>query len=278
MNKSGIHFHAQVVRSSPNEQLFTPPKISRRLLALFGGYSEKYLRRHFHSVRLLANSAPPVCEGLPLIIYLNHSSWWDPLVCLLLARRFFPKRNSYGPMDARALRRYQFFRRLGFFGVEAGSVAGAKDFLEAAEAILQAEDSALWITPQGRFVDFHARPVRLERGISHLTRHAARAAFVPLAVQYSFWEERLPEVLVAFGEPVIFQPNQSLRIGETTRLFESALESVQDHLATAAQRRRGEDWRPLLEGAAGTSIFYDLWRRARARLRGEHFRSAHSEK
>ncbi len=253
------------------------PRISKPLLRFFAKYSRAYLRRHFHSVRLLANSAPSVSNDLPLVVYLNHSSWWDPLICLLLAQKYFSARDSFGPIDAGALQRYQFFRRLGFFGVTMGTRAGARDFWETAGAILRSEQSALWITPQGRFADFHARPVRFKRGLSHLTRRVPRAAFLPLAVQYVHWEERLPEVLLAFGEPIVFESTQSLPIPETSRLLESALESVQDHLAAASERRQPNEWCGILHGAAGTNFFYDAWRRTRARLRGEPFNSAHSQ-
>lgn len=274
MNREVVRPQTQTPRSpSPSG---APPAISKTVVRVFGRYTERYLRRHFHSVRLLANSAPRVCEGFPLAIYLNHSSWWDPLVCLFAARRFFPARASYGPIDAVALERYRFLRRLGLFGVESGTSAGARAFLETATAILRGEGNALWITPEGRFSDFHARPVRLEPGLSHLTGHVKRAAFMPLALQYVFWEERLPEILLAFGEPIVFESKQALRVADTTRLFESGLTSVQDHLAIASQRRQREDWKTLLTGRAGTAFAYDAWRKMRARFRGEKFDPEHS--
>ncbi len=275
MNRQAARPLTQTTRRSSSPS--APPEISQTLVRVFGRYTDGYLRRHFHSVRLLANSAPRVCEGLPLAIYLNHSSWWDPLVCLFAARRFFPTRASYGPIDGAALQRYRFFRRLGLFGVDNGTAAGARQFLETASAILQGEKNALWITPEGRFSDFHARPVQLERGLSHVTRRVRRAAFMPLAVQYVYWEERLPEILLAFGEPIIFESNQSLSILDTTRLFESGLTSVQDHLASASQQRRSEDWKTLLTGRAGTALLYDFWRRMRAGFRGEKFSPGHSK-
>ncbi|MGI8437920.1 MAG: lysophospholipid acyltransferase family protein [Chthoniobacterales bacterium] len=254
----------------------TPPQISPRLLRFFGHYAASYLARHFHSLRLLKNSAPPVCEGMPLVVYLNHSSWWDPLVSLLLARRFFPPRQSFGPIDAAALGRYRFFERLGFFGVETGSRAGAENFLATATAILRSEKNALWITPQGEFADFHARPVQLMSGLSHLTKHVERAAFLPLAIQYVFWEERLPEILLGFGEPIIFRTEARMTTTDATQLFASALAAVQDHLADASARRDSDEWRIVLEGRAGVNAFYDLWRQTRARLRGEKFDPSHS--
>jgi len=255
----------------------TRPRISKGLLRFFGKYSDGYLRRHFHSVRLLANGVPKDCAGWPLVVYSNHSSWWDPLIYLLLARRFFPSRNAYGPMDAGALQRYRFFQRLGFFGVKIGTARGAAGFLKQAGVILAADDSALWLTPQGKFADDRMRPPKFQSGLAHLARRTERTAFLPVAVEYSFWEERLPEILISFGDPIVFETTHPLSVPEITSLFESALASVQDQLAAASQRRQSGEWHTLLCGRAGTSRVYDLWRSVRAKLRGETFDATHSD-
>ena len=51
------------------------------------------------------------CPDGPLIVVLNHPSWWDPLVGLVLTE-LFPDRAHYFPMDAHALQRYRIFQRL----------------------------------------------------------------------------------------------------------------------------------------------------------------------
>ena len=253
------------------------PLISKALLYFFSRYANRFVKRHFHSVRLLTKGRPRIPPEMPLVIYLNHSAWWDPLICLLLARRFFPARNSYAPIDAQALRRYGFFRRLGFFGVEQGSVRGAREFLSQTSALLGSNASAVWLTPQGRFVDARVRPVDFQRGLGHLAARVERAAFIPLALEFTFWEERLPEVLLSFGAPLVFDAQPRLQAAAASQLFESALASVQGELAAAAQRRAPEEWDNLVSGEAGTARVYDLWRRTAAKVRGEKFRAAHSD-
>lgn len=254
-----------------------PPPVSRWLLHGFTRYNERYLRRHFHAVRLLRNSDPRTGEHYPLVVFLNHSSWWDPLTCLLLAQRFFPGRPAYAPIEAHALSRYGFLKRLGFFGVEKATAKGARQFLRVSASILKRPDTSLWLTPQGCFTDFHARPIRFEAGLGHLTRRVDRVAFLPLALQYVHWEERLPEVLVAFGDEIVFDIDSRLSTAEATHLFETALATLQDHLAAASQRRDPEEWRTLLAGRTGVAGLYDWWRALRSRWRGERFHSAHSD-
>ncbi|MBA3960754.1 MAG: 1-acyl-sn-glycerol-3-phosphate acyltransferase [Chthoniobacterales bacterium] len=239
-----------------------PPKISQFLLRFFHRYSTAYLRRHFHSVRLLRGNSPPNESGTPLVIYLNHSSWWDPLVCLLLAGKFFGQRQSYGPMEERALGRYGFFKRLGFFPVESGTPRGAAQFLRTSEAILARPETALFVTPQGRFADVRS-PLLFSGGLEHLAERAPQILFVPLALEYTFWEERKPEVLLAFGKPR--RSDLLARLAET-----------QAQLSAAAQRRLPNEWQILLQGKSGVNWPYDLWRWSRARWRGERFEREHS--
>src|ERR1700730_8958698 len=99
------------------------PRISPLLLRMFGTYAERYLARQFHAVRLSRGARPegPAARGRPLIVYLTHPSWWDPLVCLAIANATVPDRRHYAPIEAEALARYPFFERLGFFGIESGT-------------------------------------------------------------------------------------------------------------------------------------------------------------
>ncbi|MDQ6939350.1 MAG: lysophospholipid acyltransferase family protein [Verrucomicrobiota bacterium] len=248
-----------------NSSRLPQPRISARLLRIFAGYSRHYVRRHFHAVRILKNKMPFDCAQ-PLVIYLNHAAWWDPLVSLLLAREFFPQRNSYGPIDAAMLERYSFFRRLGFFGVEQQTAAGARDFLRTAQAILASSGNAIWLTPQGRFTDVRTRPLRLQNGLSALTKRVPNAAVIPLAIEYSFWTEPRPEILVAFGQPILAS-NESV--------FGEALENLQNELAEQSCRRDPNAWLTLNRGKPGVHAIYDIWRRLKSQLRGKKFAPEH---
>lgn len=253
------------------------PRISPRLLRAFTAYSRWYVSRHFHAVRVCETGLPPNVHGLPLVLYVNHAAWWDPLACLLLQDEFFRDRPAFAPIDARALRQYRFFAKLGFFGVEQDSPRGAVSFLRHATAILQHSDTALWLTPQGRFADARERPVRFKPGLGHLPERVGRAVFVPVALEYTFWEERKPELLVRFGEAEILGRDVGLSpSAETwTRHFEQRLEATQTALADEAQARNPARFRCMLRSGSGVGFFYDAWRRWRARLRGERFNSEH---
>lgn len=272
--------HSAKERSASFEPTRQLPEISRPLLRWFTWYSRRYVRQHFHSVRVSLKGRPPETRDLPLVIYSNHASWWDALICLVLKERFFPDHTAFAPIDAAMLARYKFFGRLGFFGVEQHSRRGAIQFLRTTEAILQSPRNLLAITPQGRFVDVRERPLRFESGLGHLATRVESARFMPLAMEYVFWEERLPEILVRFGEPVATQtqPRSTLASKDWTKLFEEKLAETQDALAAEAQRRDPADFQVVLRGAAGQSGTYDLWRLFKSKWRGEIFRKEHGDK
>lgn len=254
------------------------PQVSPWLLRWFTGYSRRYLRRHFHAVRLSHSGPAPSQPVLPLVIYSNHASWWDPLVGLFLVAELFPGHTLHAPIDAAMLRRYRMLGRMGFFGVEQGTRRGAVEFLRTGEAILQHSDRLLAVTAQGRFADVRERPVRFQPGLAHLAGRVPQALFLPMALEYVFWNDRLPEVLLRFGEPLVLGRAGVgvLSIEERSRLLEQRLEAAQDGLSLEAQRRDPAAFRVLLHGGAGQGGIYDWWRAFRARWRGESFNADHS--
>lgn len=267
--------------ASPNRaRSYVVPKVSRGWLRLFSGYNRWYLRRNFHSVRLATASHALPATDLPLVIYVNHASWWDPLICLALAREFFPQRTGFAPIDAQMLRRYGFFSKLGFFGVEQNTRRGAAQFLRTSQAVLQAPGTMLWLTPQGRFADVRERPVRFQSGLGHLAMRLPRAVFIPLALEICFWEERTPEVLAQFGEPVLIGSllQEIMDPDKCTRLFEQKMTAAVAQLSGAVQRRNPKEFHTLWRGQAGVGGGYDVWRSWRARWRGETFNPEHGVK
>ena len=254
---------------APGAGVRTPgrvPAISQPLLALFSRYAAWYLGKHFHSVRLLASAAPPNDPPGPLVVFLNHAAWWDPLVCLVLRREFFRGRSAYAPIEAAALARYRFLERLGFFAVETGTTRGAAQFLRTAGGDFGSGTGARSFSrPRGNLPTC-ARRWSSRRG-SIIWRIARRGAvFLPLAIEYSFWEERKPEVLLAFGEALPATESGAL-VGR--------LADLQARLAAVAARRQPNEWTILRKSRSGVSLPYDLWRGLRARLRGEAFRADH---
>jgi 1-acyl-sn-glycerol-3-phosphate acyltransferase len=244
------------------------------LFALFRLYLHWYFWRHFSGVRLSGSALPPSYEGRPLVVYTNHPSWWDPALFILVTGKLFPGRHAFGPMDAAELRRYGLFRRMGVFGVEP-TRRGAAIFLQVARRSLSHANSVMWVTAEGKFTDPRVRPILLRPGIAHLPRHVPNAIFLPVALEYSFWNESRPEALIRVGSPVDHTGDMS--VDGWRAALEQALERNVDALAAESMTRDPGLFTSLLRGTAGVGGIYDMWRRARALLTWRTFRARHEQ-
>jgi 1-acyl-sn-glycerol-3-phosphate acyltransferase len=285
MNRDGagqkpFHRAADSDESRPPSRSACAPVGSPWLLSTFTWYCRRYIRRHFHALRIARPGVPPGIDGWPLVVFANHAAWWDPVVALLLRAEFFPKRHLYCPIEATQLRRYRFLRRLGFFGVDAKCRAAASQFLKISGALLDDPSALLVLTPQGRFADARERPVVFQGGVGHIAARARRAMFLPVAIEYVFWEERLPEILVQFGEPIT--TDAAVGFGRRAKrwqgLFQDAMSDAQDHLASLARQRDPARFSTVIRGNAGQGGFYDVWQRLRAAAHGAGFRKEHGWK
>ena len=264
-------------RRHPPVRLGDPESLYVRLFAL---YVKRFLRRSFHGVRIAREGLPPQRVAGPLVIYLNHPSWWDPLLALVVARRYFHRRRHLAIIESGMAERYRILEPLGFAGVDAGTAGGARRFLELADAVLARDDSVLWLTPHGRFVDARDRFATFAGGLARVARRSPSATFLPLALEYTFWDERLPEALLRFGEPLSFDTHggtdrqvEAFRLEATLR---AALHRTQDELARLARDRELEPFDSLLDGRVGVGGVYDAWRRLRSWIAGRRFDPAHS--
>ena len=248
---------------------------SPALLTLFGWYLRFwYVPRHFRAVRVSRAGLPQVPPGSGLVIYSNHPSWWDPAMFILLGLTLLPQRIGYGPMEAAELKRYGLLRRMGVFGIDPSSPRGAAAFLQVGRRILAEPRGTLWVTAEGRFTDPRARPLTLRPGIAHLTRHVPTLVFMPLALEYTFWNESRPEALARFGPPIAFDASRDPT--EVTAELTAALVETMDALATESATRDPALFQPILRGAGGVGGIYDLWRRLSAWSAGRHFDPAHA--
>ncbi|RVT97009.1 glycerol acyltransferase [Rhodovarius crocodyli] len=230
------------------------------------------------ALRLAQWGMPQVPEGRPLVVLASHAGWWDGVMFMLLHRRLMPGRPCFSPMDAAALGRYGFMRRIGVFGVEQHSPRGAAQFLRAAETILADPWNMLWINAPGRFADPRERPLPLAPGVIRLAEIAPDAVFLPLAMEYPFWSEAHPEALAAFGPPIEASALLTHDRDSRARLMSAALAETMDRLANDAISRDPARFDTLLQGRAGMGGVYGGWQYLRALLRGEKHDPRHGRR
>lgn len=244
----------------------------------FRRYVRRYVRKQFHAVRVSNTSAVIPDDDAPLLVVMNHPSWWDPMIGVLLLD-LFPRHTHYAAIDAAMLKKYWAFSKLGFFGVDQASLRGAAEFLRTGAEILSADKRAVWVTAQGEFADVRTRPLNLRGGVGHLAARLSRGWVVPIALEYTFWTESKPEALVRIGEvlPMVSRETEASATGSRnwTARIEAALTAALDGLNAEAQSRDPAKFTELLGGTVGVGGMYDAFRRGVALVRGQKFDPSH---
>ena len=252
------------------------PESKAWLVNGFCRFTSRMVRKNFtcfavQSSHHLTAIAP---TGQSLVVYANHIGWWDPIVAMLLRKKFLPDRVLYAPIDAKALEAYGIFRQLGFYGLQLDSFAGASEFLRTSRDILADPKASLWITPEGAFTDCRDLNRPLMPGLAHLAAHSANTTFLPLAIEYPFWQEPKPMVATRFGEPICFEPGVGkVHCGE---VLAERLRQTQSELAQSVIRRNLDEFEFLLPPKAQRLGLYDNLRAWKAWLQGRSFDPSHS--
>lgn len=239
----------------------------------FRRYVRRFVRKNFNAVRVSGLEHLAELPTAPIVCFINHPGWWDPMTGVLMTDLLFADRHFAAPMDAKALKSYPILERLGFFAVERDTASGAKDFLRTSRELLKNPQTILWLTPAGRFHDIR-EPAPFMNGLSHLVDSEFPGIALPMAIEYTFWNERFPELLVRFGDPVSCAALPADRDVRTC-VLQTALATTQSSLAELAIARNPANFATLTMGRAGIGGLYDLWRRMIASLRGQQFQDRH---
>lgn len=266
------------------------PQISKFLYWGFSKYVQRLVRKKFSAIRVVQNDGlnrlREVGSSRSVLVYINHIGWWDPMTAVFMTKQLWPDRSFYAPIDADALEKYRVLSRLGFFPIQRDAVSGARAFLQTMDDLLKNPSAAIWMTPEGRFADAR-QPAEFQKGLGQaVARFQKQSAtinrdgpvVVCAAVEYPFWDESTPELLIEFGRPEILESDQPERSGEEwTMHFQQQLRDVQKSLAQKSIVRDASAFHTLSCGSAGEGGLYDWARRTKAALTGRSFEQRHSD-
>lgn len=196
---------------------------------LFAVYNRNLIARRFEGLRVagledLRERQP----GVPLLLYANHSSWWDGLIAFQLSRALCLE--QYAMMEERQLRAYQFHRRLGAFGVVRENARDAMMSIEYAGQLLTGTSRALWIFPQGETLPNDARPLALYNGAARIIERAGIVEAAPVALRYEFLDAYRPEVFARIGMKERVTVKDKFDAKRQTAIFTERLTNTLDGL------------------------------------------------
>jgi 1-acyl-sn-glycerol-3-phosphate acyltransferase len=244
-----------------------PANPDPRFARFFGWYNRRLVRRSFAAIRMEATSLDAArsldTDDRPLIMVINHVGWWDPLIMLELRRLLWPSRQPLAPMDAQQLQRFRFMRKLGIFGIDPDDPASLPLMIDYVSGVFQSTPRAsCCITPQGRFTDVR-EPIRLRPGAAALAAHEPQARVGALAIEYAFWQDRHPEVLLRYTD---ITPPETRSTPAWHRALTRAMRANAEALAGRVMARDPGAMVDLLGGNSGSiNPVYDLLLRVRGR-------------
>lgn len=246
-------------------------RYSPRCRRFFGGYCRRLLRKRFAAVRLARGSAEVLSEVErhhgPAIIAMNHPSWWDPILGMVVGDRFFPGRPPTGPIESEQWRKFGFMKRLGLFGLDPSHPDAMGAMVGHVAGVFEREPrSVLGITPQGGFTDVRDE-VRLRPGVAAIVSRLQGTAgvhsvlVVSLSLEYAFWNEPKAEVLLR-AERV--EPPAEASTTGWHRAISATMTRNAEELGTLVRARDAAAFEPLIAtGRTQTNPVYDLWLRLR---------------
>ena len=153
--------------------------------------------------------------------------------------------------------------------------SGASAFLKTSHRILDGRKSSLWVTPEGRFSDARDHEASLMPGLSHLCHRRKSGHAIAMAMEYLFWDERLPVCLVRFSDPISLAEHSDWSKGQWNDHLTDMLRLSQRQLSLLAIARQSEPLDNLLGGRSGAGGIYDTFRWAKSLLTGKKFRRNH---
>lgn len=196
---------------------------------LFGHYNRNLIGRRFAGLRVAGwENLTQRPMDAPLLLYANHSSWWDALIIVHLNRR--ARLDGYALMEERQLVQYQFFRRLGAVGVVREDARAARESLLYLANLLGGTARALWIFPQGVTQPNDVRPLQLYNGAARVVQKLGCTYAAPVALRYEFLQDFKPMAFARIGLPQLCTALDGASVKRLTQTFTDNLTATLDRV------------------------------------------------
>ncbi|MFW6157255.1 MAG: lysophospholipid acyltransferase family protein, partial [Balneolaceae bacterium] len=164
------------------------------------------------------------------VYYLNHNSWWDGLIPLLLNECRF-EQHARALMEEKQMRQYPFFSRIGAFSIDPGHPRKALRSMQYAVESMQRERASLFIYPEGE-IRPAGTPLRFKKGLAWLHGRLPGADIVPIAIHIHTRRYDKPELLLHTGGALSIPEDADTDY--KNRLFEQQLSKLLKNLNTVA--------------------------------------------
>lgn len=180
---------------------FIPAQESRWFIFLFDLYMRSLFWRRFKNVWVDQDYQPG--PESKTIYYLNHTSWWDGLIPLLLNRKLF-RQNARAMMEDNQMQEHGLFKRIGAFSVNLENPRSAVRSLRYAIESMKRPHSSLFIYPEGKIVPFSTKKPDFKKGLGWIVRQCPDVDVVPIGIYIDHAKSDKPELFLKIGNALEF--------------------------------------------------------------------------
>lgn len=204
-----------------SESEFIPAKESPWFIFVFDLYMRSLFHRRFENVWVDQDYQPG--SDSKTIYYLNHTSWWDGLIPLLLNRKLF-RQNARAMMEDKQMRKFGLFKRIGAFSVNLENPRSAVRSLRYAVESMKRPRSCLFIYPEGEIVPFSTGKPNFKKGLGWIVSQCPDVDVVPVGIYINTAKSDKPELFLKIGQAVEFNTSEKAELLNT--LFEFKLSEL----------------------------------------------------
>lgn len=104
-----------------------------------------------------------------------------------------------------------------------------------------------------------------------LISRMGRLTSIPIAIEYAFWNDRLPEILINIGEPLEIADGTMEEARTWTNLHAYAMAATLDELAMLATERDPDAFETILPGSGGIGGVSEFWKRLTCAVTGRPY-------
>ena len=216
------------------EEKFKPAKTSKFWLWVASMFFFNMLQNRFFAFRYRGEENYFEAEkDVPTILFAPHCNWWDGIVMYNTTHRIFHKEIR---LMVEELNRFPLLRRGGAYSVNKKSPQSAMKALKYSVDVVGDLRNILCIFPQGIIRPPHFRPIEFQTGLAYIAENAVKrygkVNLIPMAVDYAFFRDNRPEVIVEFGKRIELREGNELdkmSRKELTHYLEHALSETCDN-------------------------------------------------
>jgi len=205
-----------MTQPNPHQQTFIPASENRWVLFFFGLIVRWLFYRRFSHVEIIQQYKPSQEDRT--IYILNHTTWWDGILPLLLNQTRF-KQRARAMMELKQMKIFRVFRHIGAFSIDLESTKNTIRSLRYAVDSMKRERACLFIFPEGKINAPCDDLPQFELGTGWIIKQCVKEGLdvvvVPISVYIHEMTSSKPVLWVEIGDPVNFEKTQKDSQGST---------------------------------------------------------------